>query len=158
MSLENKFAAEMYHRLYPWIDHNVDVKFCLDDGGKSKSATPDLCFSFLGGSKPMRIEFKMMHTNGKVRVFKKQFQTWNGQNNQDAPYLWIAKRIEAEEYFLWPHSNTGFQSTFSASALNFPAGTELKSELIGPLSFPPLTMPRLWCELWTYAAQNGFIA
>ena len=54
-------VADFYARLWPWIDHTQPVKVMRDDGGVGASATPDLCFCFVGSKKELRVEFKILN-------------------------------------------------------------------------------------------------
>jgi len=101
MSRENHFVAEFYNRLWPWIEHDHNLSFCLDDGGAGASSTPDLCFHFLGQKQPLRVECKVVYstTEGRkkkkdhFRAYRKQLISWNKVSNY-SPHLWIAKREE----------------------------------------------------------------
>jgi len=165
MSKENLFVAEVYNRLWPWIEHNDSLCFCLDDGGQGSSSTPDLCFRFAGQSDVLRIECKIIYSERKgrtkkknhLRASKKQLTTWR-KPSKDAPHLWIAKREDRDEYFLWPHDDEGFLTNFATVASSLKAG-----EKFGLVGVPDcildntVTFPGLFLGILQFAADKGFM-
>ena len=170
MSQENHFVAEFYHRLWPWIEHGSSLSFCLDDGGTGGSSTPDLCFCFIGAAQPMRIECKIIYAgkgNNKkrnhIRVYRKQLLTWVKPTAGISPHLWIAKRDDGDEYFLWRHDHADFLAGFEAvaSTVDPDDKNDKKGRLVkvpGAITAEPVTLAGLFFRVWTIAIESGLLA
>jgi len=40
MKDENRIVAELYARLWPWLDHSKSFRLMLDDGGQGETRIP----------------------------------------------------------------------------------------------------------------------
>lgn len=166
MSKENHFVAEVYSHLWPWIVHDKTLAFCLDDGGQGGSSTPDLCFQFVGNSVPMRIECKIIYSENKgkakkkdhLKAYRKQLLTW-ATPSAASPLVWVAKREDAEQYYLWRHDHPQFLANFAAQAAEIdPTEEKDKNRLVQvPASIlaDPLTFAGLFHRIWSEAIAAG---
>lgn len=105
MSRENKFAADLYAYLRPWMDHGNPVGFLTDEAQRNDEAKPDLFFNFAGNSTQFRIEVKVIKSSGSVKVTSKQAATWHQDDSTDAPHIWVCIAEDTDVYYLWPNDD-----------------------------------------------------
>jgi hypothetical protein len=166
MSKENHFVAEVYNRLWPWIDHGRTLCFCLDDGGTGGISTPDLCFQFVGSETPVRIECKIIYSVTEARqkkknhfkAYRKQLTTWKAVS-ASSPHIWIAKREDANQYYTWRHDHTEFLTAFAVEADTIdPEDSSDKSRFVKvppAILNEPLNFPGLFFAIWRHAIDLG---
>jgi hypothetical protein len=164
MGIENRFVADVFNRLWPWMDHTKDIWFCHDDGGRGYESTPDLCFHFQGIDKQFRLECKVIDfikkpPTDRVKTYKKQLETWSQPTSQAAPLLWLAKHKEDDRYYFWEHSDPDFVSTFTAAAERRAqrGDNEQVVKLPTRLSKQKLTFDSMVLEVLKYAHDKVFL-
>lgn len=150
MSGENHLVADFYARLWPWIDHAMPSRVMLDDGGTGASATPDLCFCFVGSKRELRIEFKILD-GGQIEPTRKQLETWTTATT--GPHVWIAKVPDAAQYLFWRHDDEGFLTAFKGRAAK---GTTRRA--VAPANKERLSLPGVFARLLAYAEAEGFLS
>jgi len=115
MKQENRFVADLYHYLSPFIDRGKDIFFCLDGGAAkhhaqngsgtlSDSVLPDLWFSLIGHDGKVGIEAKIIE--GNTMSFRQgQIQSWksNGTGSY-RPNFWVAANRDLSEFHCWHHT------------------------------------------------------
>ncbi len=157
MKDENRFTAELYARLWPWLNHSKPTRLMLDDGGQCEVAHPDICVYFDGSDEEMRTECKVLDARGQnkncVEPTEKQLRTWS----QDAhlsgrPHLWAAKVEDTQNYYLWTHED--FKKGFDGRAV---AGTTRRAVKIPCNGTPPLTFTLLFLKIMEFAVTKGFL-
>lgn len=113
MRQEHKFCAEVYRRLYDLIDHDKRVLFCLDGSAATEAAKsgevecptmPDLCFTFTGSDREIRIEAKIIRAR-RVKLGMGQKDAWcKGGTGSIAPHLWMAGDEGLQRFWMWEHA------------------------------------------------------
>ena len=149
MSTENHVVADFYARLWPWIDHAQPMRVMLDDGGKGETATPDLCFQFVGSQRELRIEFKVLE-GGQITPTRKQLDTWGAGAN--GPHLWIAKVPDEPHYLIWRHDDERFLAAFRARAAK-----DTTRRSVAPPNQTRLRLPGVFAKLLAFAEAEGFL-
>lgn len=112
MRQEHRFCAEVYHRLHSLMDHEKRVLFCLDGAAAKEAAKvgevecatmPDLCFTFVGAAREIRIEAKIMERR-RVQLGFDQRTAWSsGGTGKAPPHLWISADESLTQFWLWDH-------------------------------------------------------
>lgn len=110
MRQEHLFCAEVYHRLHSRIDHSKRKLFCLDGGATEQAALngeiecrtiPDICFTFAGGDREIRIEAKILESR-RIKLSSNQRVAWcRLGTDRTPPHLWIAADEPLEKCWMW---------------------------------------------------------
>ena len=157
MKDENKVVAELYARLWPWLDHAKPARLMFDDGGKGAVAHPDMCVHFDGSNKSLRMEFKIVNCDGSnkhcIEPSVKQLLTWADETSELRPHLWIAKLEDSEKYFIWTHED------FAAAFMKRSAANTTRRAVAVPAEIlkNPLSFTKLFLAVMQYAVANGFV-
>lgn len=115
MKQENKFVAQLFHYLAPFVDLEKELFICVDGGaakahsGGSASplidpAVPDLWLTLIGQEQAFGIEAKVLDHN-KISVRQSQISAWRSDGTGHyKPTFWVATNREQSEYWCWSHS------------------------------------------------------
>ena len=116
MKQENRFVAELYHYLAPFVDIERELLICVD-GGAAKhhsesdegilkdSVLPDLWFSFVGQKDQVGIEAKVMDGN-TISVRQGQLQSWRTDGSGAyCPQFWVTTNRDLSEFRCWRHQS-----------------------------------------------------
>ena len=112
MKQEHRLVAETYRFLAPFINAKKDIYLSLD-GQAAKTAAakgrfldqsiPDLWFTLIGDSKPLRLEAKILD-KGRVLLMLSQIQAWHSTGSgSHKPDAWIAANRDFDEFYFWTH-------------------------------------------------------
>jgi len=109
MSQEHRFCAEIYARLFPFIDR--DERVVINPDGQAKlpnfldtETPPDMCFTLKGQKKEIRLEAKVL--NKKSVKLQESQKVWCRQDNHPlAPHLWIFAERHLEQCWLLEHNH-----------------------------------------------------
>ena len=121
MKQELLFCAELYRILSPFIDRSKPILFALD-GAAAKSAyakgnlkdpsIPDMCFQFIGNSKEIRIEAKVLDGD-RHWLSPNQAKAWGpGGDGKLKPMEWVATDRSFDTFYSW--SQAQFRSAFGS--------------------------------------------
>jgi hypothetical protein len=115
MKQENRFVAELFHYLSPFIDRGQKVFVCVDGGAATHHAgregaalsepdVPDLWFTFVGQAHACGIEAKVL--DGNCISFRRgQLQAWRSiGSGKYCPKFWVATDRDLERFFCWRHA------------------------------------------------------
>ena len=115
MKQENRFVAQLFHYLAPFIDMERDLFICVDGGAATHHAgtenapisdpdLPDLWFTLHGKESPIGIEAKVL--DGQNISFRgSQLRAWRTDGTgRYTPTFWVATNRNLSEYFCWYHS------------------------------------------------------
>jgi len=112
MKQENRFVAQLFHYLAPFVDLNKNLFICVDGeaarnhAGTSPSApedrdVPDLWFSLLGQDSPIGIEAKVIEGNS-ISVRQGQLRAWRTDGGgKHKPTFWVATNPELTNFYCW---------------------------------------------------------
>jgi len=115
MKQENRFVAQLFHFLAPFVETSKDLFICVDGGaaqhhsGQDGSAlldpdVPDLWFSLVGKESPIGVEAKVLEGNS-ISVRQGQLQAWKaGGRGAYQPSFWVATNRDLTEFYCWRHS------------------------------------------------------
>ena len=113
MKQENKFVAELYHYLAPFVDRCQELYICVD-GGAAKhhsgeggtlddAVLPDLWFYPLGKQFPIGIEAKVLDGTS-ISVRQGQLQSWRtAGSGAYCPRFWVTSNTDLTEFNCWHH-------------------------------------------------------
>ena len=115
MKQENRFVAQLFHFLAPFVDMEQDLFICVDGAAAARhsgtagarlidSNLPDLWLTFCGHSTPTGIEAKVID-GSSVSVRQAQLRAWrtNGTGAYQ-PTFWVTTNRELTEFCCWDHS------------------------------------------------------
>ncbi|WNJ97730.1 hypothetical protein RND59_16505 [Vibrio ruber] len=114
MKQENRFVADLYHLLSPFMDKDKDLYLCMDGGGAKHHAAsehgkledavlPDIWFCLVGQEKHIGIEAKVFDSNN-LSFRQMQIQSWRSDGSGIyTPHFWVATNRELTEYKCWFH-------------------------------------------------------
>src|SRR5438874_7438498 len=101
MKQENRFVAQLFHFLAPFVDTEHDLFICVDGAAAARhsgaegsrfidSNLPDLWLTFCGHTAPTGIEAKVVEKNS-ISVRQAQLKAWctNGTGAYQ-PTFWVA--------------------------------------------------------------------
>ena len=114
MKQENRFVADLYHLLSPFMDKDKDLYLCTDGGAAKHHAAledstledavlPDIWFCLVGQKKHIGIEAKVFDSN---RLSFRQVQIQSCKSEGRAVYtpkFWVATNKKFSEYKCWLH-------------------------------------------------------
>jgi hypothetical protein len=115
MKQENKFVAQLFHFLAPFVDTDRELYICVDGGaanhhaGRDGSAlldpdVPDLWLAFQGQQSHTGIEAKILEGNS-ISVRQSQLRAWRSSGKGVyKPKYWVASNRTLSEYYCWDHS------------------------------------------------------
>ncbi|MHA6195422.1 hypothetical protein ACX3YG_13735 [Pseudomonas wadenswilerensis] len=116
MKQENRFVAQLFHYLAPFVDLSEDLFICVDGGAAKHHAgqdgaalldqnVPDLWFTLIGKGRPTGIEAKIIEKNS-MSFRRGQVQAWrtNGGGRYQ-PELWVATNRDLSEFYCWHHTD-----------------------------------------------------
>jgi hypothetical protein len=116
MKQENRFVAQLFHFLAPFVDMGKDLFICVDGGAAKHHAgqdgaalldpnVPDLWFSLVGKEGPIGIEAKVIEDNS-ISVRQGQLQAWKtGGGGAYQPRFWVATNRDLTEFYCWHHAD-----------------------------------------------------
>ncbi|WP_157791894.1 hypothetical protein ACQCLI_20025 [Pseudomonas nitroreducens] len=116
MKQENRFVAQLFHYLAPFIDMGRDLFICVDGGAAKHHAgqvgaalidpdVPDLWFYLVGKESPVGIEAKVIEA-GSISVRQGQLQAWKtGGIGAYQPSFWVAANRTLTEFYCWHHAD-----------------------------------------------------
>lgn len=114
MKQENRFVADLYHLLSPFVSKDKDIYLCMDGGAAKHHAAaedskledavlPDIWISLVGQEKHIGIEAKVFDSNS-LSFRQVQIQSWrSGGVGIYTPNFWVATNRELTEYKCWFH-------------------------------------------------------
>ena len=151
MSQEHRFCAEIYARLFNLIDPSKPIVISPDGQSKSVGKQPDLCFTFKGTARELRLEAKTVREK-KITVQPTQWGWFNnGGAQRAAPHLWIFSDESLKNCWLVEHAAvatiTGNRDCTTAKPIN-----------LWPNKKPPdsCSLDQLAMKIIKWAAHNGF--
>lgn len=115
MKQENRFVAQLFHYLAPFVDMERDLFICVDGGAAKYHASrdgsslkdpdvPDLWFALVGKPDCFGIEAKIIEGN-KISVRQSQLRAWRTEGTgYYCPKFWVASNRDLTEYYCWLHS------------------------------------------------------
>lgn len=116
MKQENRFVAQLFHYLAPFVDMEEDMFICVDGGAAKHHAAqagaalldsnvPDIWLTFVGQKSPVGIEAKVIEDNS-ISVRQGQLQAWkSGGHGAHQPIFWVATNRDVSKFFCWHHSD-----------------------------------------------------
>ena len=114
MKQENRFVAQLFHYLAPFVDFERDLFICVDGGAakhhagragaKLKDANvPDLWFAFIGQPDFTGIEAKVLDRN-KISIRSGQLNSWRTSGSGVyRPRFWVATNADLTQFDCWHH-------------------------------------------------------
>lgn len=156
MKQENRFVAQLFHYLAPFVDMESDLFICVDGGAAKHHAgrkgsplvdpdVPDLWLALAGKNSCFGIEAKVIDGN-KISVRQSQLRAWRkGGTGYYCPKFWVAANREFTQYYCWHHStlqprldrSKSTTDNVSLSVADTPA--DFKSKSISALALYVLT-------------------
>jgi hypothetical protein len=115
MKQENRFVAQLFHFLAPFVDMERDLFICVDGGAAKHHAgregarltdpnVPDLWFTLCGQSQYTGIEAKVLDKNS-ISIRQGQLQAWRSSGSGVyRPHFWVATNTELTEFLCWHHA------------------------------------------------------
>jgi hypothetical protein len=115
MKQENRFVAQLFHYLAPFVDMERDLFICVDGGAAKHHAgkedaplldpnVPDLWLAFCGQTSHTGIEAKVLEKNS-ISIRKGQLQAWRTSGTGVyRPRFWVATNRQFNEFYCWHHS------------------------------------------------------
>lgn len=116
MKQENRFVAELYRYLAPFVDEAQDRFICVDGGAAKHHAgrenspiiapdIPDLWLSFVGRKQHVGIEAKILDKRS-ISVRQSQLRAWRSDGEgYYRPRFWVASNRALDEFHCWEHSS-----------------------------------------------------
>lgn len=115
MKQENRFVAQLFHYLAPFVDMERDLFICVDGAAANRHSTgddarlldpnvPDLWLAFRGQTQHIGIEAKILD-GSSISIRRGQLVSWRS-NGTGAyrPRFWVASDRDLTEFFCWHHS------------------------------------------------------
>ena len=116
MKQENRFVAQLFHFLAPFVDYERDLLICVDGGAATHHAKrtesaivdpdiPDIWCAFVGKAGFTGIEAKTIAANS-ISVRQGQLRAWRtvGKGHY-RPSFWVATDSQLTEFHCWHHSS-----------------------------------------------------
>ena len=115
MKQENRFVAQLFHYLAPFVDMERDLLICVDGGATTRhsagedarlldSNVPDLWLAFCGQPEYIGIEAKVLGGNS-ISIRQGQLQAWRSHGTGAyRPRFWVATNRDLTEFFCWHHA------------------------------------------------------
>lgn len=116
MKQENRFVAQLFHYLAPFVDMEKDLFICVDGAAAARHSgskgarlidpnLPDLWLTFCGHTEQTGIEAKIVDERNSISIRQAQLQAWrtNGTGAYQ-PTFWVATNRNLSEFFCWYHS------------------------------------------------------
>jgi hypothetical protein len=128
MRQENRFVAQLFHFLAPFVDYERDLLICVDGGAATHHAArpesaivdpdiPDIWCAFLGKPGFTGIEAKMLNGN-TISVRKGQLSAWRSSGNgYYRPSFWVAADVGFTVFHCWQHSTMASRLDTTASTV-----------------------------------------
>lgn len=129
MKQENRFVAQLFHFLAPFVDMSKDLFICVDGGAAKHHAgqegaalldpnVPDLWLSLVGREIPIGIEAKVIEDNS-ISIRQGQLQAWKtGGAGAYQPRFWVATNRELSAFYCWHHSDMQRRLDESSSSVD----------------------------------------
>lgn len=129
MKQENKFVAQLFHFLAPFVDMSKDLFICIDGGAAKHHAglefgplldpdVPDLWFSLVGHDYPTGIEAKIIEDH-YISVRRGQLLAWRTQGTGAyQPRFWVASNRNLSEFYCWHHEDVRSKLDESKSSVD----------------------------------------
>lgn len=114
MKQENRFVAQLFHYLAPFVDLDRDLFICVDGGAAKHHAgrdgaqltdpnVPDLWFAFCGQPDHTGIEAKVLDGNC-ISIRQGQLKSWcTAGSGVYRPRFWVATNAKLTEFVCWHH-------------------------------------------------------
>ena len=115
MKQENRFVAQLFHYLAPFVDMERDLFICVDGASAKRNSSgqdprlvdsnlPDLWLAFCGHKEHTGIEAKVLEGNS-VSIRQGQLRAWRSDGmGAYRPRFWVATDLDIREFFCWHHS------------------------------------------------------
>jgi hypothetical protein len=115
MKQENRFVAQLFHYLAPFVDMERDLFICVDGGAATRHSigegarlidanVPDLWLAFCGHSEYTGIEAKVLDGNS-VSIRQGQLQAWRSTGTGAyRPRFWVTTNRDLTEFACWHHA------------------------------------------------------
>jgi len=143
---ENRFVAQLFHYLAPFVDLERDLFICVDgfaarqnSGAQSSPLldpdVPDLWLAFVGHTQHTGIEAKIVDEN-RISVRQSQIKAWRtGGTGAYCPRFWVASDRPLKTFLCWEHSaliskldaTKSEQDNVTLSVVSIPRAHESKS-------------------------------
>ncbi|WP_061960142.1 hypothetical protein [Cupriavidus pauculus] len=116
MKQENKFVAQLFHYLAPFIDMAKPLLICVDGGAARAHAgkegapitdqdIPDLWMSLVNDGDPFGIEAKVIDRNS-ISIRQRQVRAWRTDGTGHyRPAYWVATNRELSKFWCWKHTS-----------------------------------------------------
>lgn len=116
MKQENRFVAQLFHYLAPFVDAQRDLFICVDGGAAKYHAgregspivdadIPDLWLALVGKSECFGIEAKILE-NRSISVRQGQLRAWRSDGTGHyRPRFWVASNRTLSEFYCWKHTS-----------------------------------------------------
>jgi len=115
MRQEHLVAAKVFHFLFDHIDHDRLVVFCPDgeaakrgvrEGILEDQSVPDLWFYFLGGTRPLAVEVKIVEKDKLKFCGDGEPRAWHADGQgKHKPLWWLGADETQTTFFLWEHAD-----------------------------------------------------
>lgn len=115
MKQENRFVAQLFHYLAPFVDMERELFICVDGAAAKRHSgregaplldpdVPDLWLAFCGQKRHTGIEAKILEKNS-ISVRQSQLRAWRS-NGTGAyrPRYWVASNRALSEFLCWEHA------------------------------------------------------
>lgn len=139
MRQENRFVAQLFHFLAPFVDYERDLLICVDGGAATHHAgrigsvivdpdIPDIWCAFVGKPGFTGIEAKTLAGNC-ISVRQGQLRAWRtGGKGHYRPAFWVSCNSDVSQFSCWHHtsivkrldSTTSTTQNVSLSVAKFP--------------------------------------
>lgn len=129
MKQENRFVAQLFHFLAPFVDMSKDLFICVDGGAAKHHAgqdgaalldpnVPDLWFTLVGTDTAFGIEAKVVE-DGSISVRQGQMRAWKTDGvGAYQPRFWVATNRELSEFYCWHHAEIRRRLDESSSSVD----------------------------------------
>lgn len=116
MKQENRFVAQLFHYIAPFVDTQQDLFICMDGGAAKHHAgregspivdpdIPDLWLALVGKSECFGIEAKILD-NRSISVRQSQLRAWRSDGTGHyRPRFWVTSNRTLTEFHCWRHSS-----------------------------------------------------
>jgi hypothetical protein len=116
MKQENRFVAQLFHYLAPFVDMERPLFICVDGAAASKHASgedarlidanvPDLWLAFCGHSEHTGIEAKVLD-KGSISIRQSQLVAWrSGGTGAYVPRFWVTTDRDIKEFQCWKQAS-----------------------------------------------------
>jgi hypothetical protein len=113
---ENRFVAQLFHYLAPFVDMERPLFICVDGAAAMKHSSgagasladpnvPDLWLAFCGHSEHTGIEAKILD-KGAISIRQGQLVAWRSSGNGAyRPRFWVATNRDISKFSCWQHTS-----------------------------------------------------